>query len=244
MKKLKAFAGVFLILAGIGGLMNKDYFAGLLFIAAGVCLLVLPLRKTKTSAPVAAGDLGLSGVFQITDDAERVHCQDWVVLDVETTGLQPSVDRIIEIAMQKYHDGQLVDSFVSLVNPGRSISSDIVKLTGIKNADLKTAPEFSKIAATVRGFLGDLPMVAHNAKFDAQFVWTECARAGESITINYIDTVRMAKWCLPPQPDYKLASLIETFGLLDHAQEHRAQSDVDACENLFMLCRSKKARKV
>lgn len=245
MKKLKPIAAVILALGGLGGLMNKDYFFGLILIAAGVCLFVFPRNKQKTGSLSAAAEAsGLSGIFQITDDAERIHCPDWVVLDVETTGLNPSGDRIIEIAIRKFHEGQLVDTFVSLVNPGQSISSDIVKLTGIKNADLKKAPAFQEIAPTVRSFLGDLPMVAHNAKFDARFVWNECARAGEKLTIQYIDTARLAKWCLPPQPDYKLESLIQTFGLLDHAQEHRALSDVDACENLYMLCREKKARSV
>lgn len=245
MKKLKAFAGVFLILAGIGGLMNKDYFAGLLFIAAGVCLLVLPLRKTKPAAPATASKPGGVGTrSEITDDYTRVHCEEWVVLDTETTGLSPFEDRIIEVAAVKYRAGEKTDAFVSLVNPGVSLPKNITTITGITDKDLKNAPQFSEIAQQLADFIGDLPVVAHNAKFDADFIIAECARAGVNIDVKYINTVRMAKWCLPPQPDYKLASLIETFGLLDHSQEHRALSDVEACENLYMLCRSKKARTV
>ena len=237
MKKIKIGAAVILILAGFGGIIEKSYLAGIALIAVGAVLLFLP-RKKKSE------DGGLTGIFQIVDDAERVYCSDWVVLDVETTGLTPGKDRIIEIAAQKYHEGQIVDKLVSLVNPGMALPAEIKKLTGITERDLRKAPAFAEIAPRLRDFIGDLPVVAHNAKFDAKFIWEESARAGVMLSINYIDTVRMAKWCLPPQPDYKLDTLISAFGLLDHAQEHRALSDVEACENLYMLCRSKKAGKV
>lgn len=243
MKKLKIILAVILILAGLGGLIEKSYIAGILLIAVGSALIFLPKKKAATVA-AAAESAGLSGIFQIVDDAERVNCSDWVVLDVETTGLTPGKDRIIEIAAQKYHEGQLVDTLVSLVNPGIALPAEVTKLTGINERDLKKAPVFAEIAPRLRDFIGDLPVVAHNAKFDAKFIWEESARAGVMLSINYIDTVRMAKWCLPPQPDYKLDTLISAFGLLDHAQEHRALSDVEACENLYMLCRSKKAGKV
>lgn len=243
MKKIKIILAVILILAGLGGIMAKSYIAGLLLIAVGAVLIFLPKKKAATAAE-AAKSAGLSGIFQIVDDAERVNCSNWVVLDVEATGLTPGKDRIIEIAAQKYHEGQLVDSLVSLVNPGIALPAEITKLTGITERDLRKAPAFAEIAPRLRDFIGDLPVVAHNAKFDAKFIWEESARAGVMLSINYIDTVRMAKWCLPPQPDYKLDTLISAFGLLDHAQEHRALSDVEACENLYMLCRSKKAGKV
>lgn len=245
MKKIKLFIAVFLILTGVGGMLNKDYFAALIFIAIGVCLFVFPRNKQRTGSPAAdviPGGLGMRS--EISDDYTRVHCDEWVVFDVETTGLSPYEDRIIEVAAVKYKNGEKVDAFVSLVNPGVPLSARITDLTGITDKDLKKAPRFSKIGQQLADFIGDLPLVAHNAKFDVDFLIVECARAGVKIDVRYIDTVRMAKWCLPPQPDYKLASLIETFGLLDHAQEHRALSDVEACENLYMRCRTRKSRSV
>lgn len=245
MKKIKPIAAVILILGGLGGLMDKDYLFGLILLAAGVCLFIFPRNKQKTgslSAAVIPGGLGTRS--EISDDYTRVHCDEWVVFDTETTGLSSFEDRIIEVAAVKYKNGEKVDAFVSLVNPGVPLPARITELTGITDRDLKKAPPFSKIAQQLADFIGDLPLVAHNAKFDVDFLITECARAGVKIDVKYINTVRMAKWCLPPQPDYKLASLIETFGLLDHAQEHRALSDVEACENLYLLCREKKARSV
>lgn len=241
MKKFKNIVAVILILAGLGGMIEKSYLGALAMIAVGAALFLLP--RKKTTAP-AARPGGVGTRSEITDDSFRVNCPEWVVLDTETTGLSPFEDRIIEVAAVKYNNGQPVDQFVSLVNPGVPLDPKITRLTGISDRDLKKAQTFARIAPKIRDFIGELPVVAHNAVFDVDFLITECARAGVKIDIRYINTVRMAKWCLPPQPDYKLASLIETFGLLDHAQEHRALSDVEACENLYMLCRSKKAGKV
>lgn len=241
MKKLKKIVAVILILAGLGGMIEKSYLGALAMIAVGAALFLLP--RKKTTAP-AARPGGVGTRSEITDDSFRVNCLEWVVLDTETTGLSPFEDRIIEVAAVKYNNGQPMDRFVSLVNPSVPLDPEITRLTGITDRELKKAPAFAEIAPKLRDFIGELPVVAHNAVFDVDFIITECARAGVKIDIKYINTVRMAKWCLPPQPDYKLATLIETFGLLDHAQEHRALSDVEACENLYMLCRSKKAGKV
>lgn len=241
MKKIKIIVAVILILAGLGGIISKEFLAGIALLAVGAALIVLPRKK---AAATAARRGGVGTRSEITDDSLRVNCPEWIVLDTETTGLSPFEDRIIELAAVKYKNGQPVEQFVSLVNPGMPLDPEITRLTGINDRELKKAPAFSEIAPKVRDFIGDLPVVAHNAVFDVDFLITECARAGVKIDIKYINTVRMAKWCLPPQPDYKLATLIEAFGLLDHAQEHRALSDVEACENLYMLCRSKKAGKV
>lgn len=241
MKKLKNIVAVILILAGLGGMIEKSYLGALAMIAVGAALFLLP--RKKTTAPAARRG-GVGTRSEITDDSLRVNCPEWIVLDTETTGLSSFEDRIIEVAAVRYKNGQPMDQFVSLVNPGMPLDPEITRLTGITDRELKKAPAFAEIAPKVRDFIGELPVVAHNAVFDVDFIITECARAGVKIDIKYINTVRMAKWCLPPQPDYKLATLIETFGLLDHAQEHRALSDVEACENLYMLCRSKKAGKV
>ena len=241
MKKIKIIVAVILILAGLGGIISKEFLAGLALLAVGAALIVLPRKKAVATA-VRRGGVGTRS--EITDDSLRVNCPEWIVLDTETTGLSSLEDRIIEVAAVRYKNGQPMDQFVSLVNPGVPLDPEITRLTGITDRELKKAPAFAEIAPKVRDFIGELPVVAHNAVFDVDFLITECARAGVKIDIKYINTVRMAKWCLPPQPDYKLASLIEAFGLLDHAQEHRALSDVEACENLYMLCRSKKAGKV
>ena len=246
MKKVLRGLGWFLVLAGIGGLINKDYLIGLVVILVGAVLAVPELlsltkiRKKKSDQP----EIILGILREIEDDAERILCKDWVVLDVETTGLSPETDRVIEVAACRYDQGQLVDSFSSLVNPGKKLPAEITKLTGITNADLKTAPAFSEIAQKLKDFIGDLPMVAHNARFDAQFVRYECSRAGVPVNIHYIDTQKLAKWCFYGMQDYKLSTLLNELGLLDHAQEHRALSDVEATENLYMRCRAKKEKKI
>ena len=247
MKKILRGLGWFLVLAGIGGLMNKDFIIGLLVILVGVFLALPELFKPKKNNKKRSSErpsVLLDGIREIDDDAQRVLCKEWVVLDVETTGLSCETDRVIEVAACRYDQGQLVDSFSSLVNPGQKISAEITKLTGITNDVLKNAPAFAEIAQQLKDFIGDLPMVAHNAKFDARFVWYECSRAVVPVNIHYIDTQKLAKWCFYGMQDYKLSTLINELGLLDHAQEHRALSDVEATENLYMRCRAKKEKMI
>lgn len=240
MKKVLFWVGVFLAASGVLAVFGGAVWEGLLFaVIGGVLIWFFRRKRTREAEPVEALAIGFRQ--EIDDDVTRICCEDWVVLDTETTGLNPNQDKIIEIAAQKYHGGQLVDTFASFVNPEREIPARITKLTGIRQKDVSGAPTFREIAPRLRDFIGELPVVAHNAKFDADFVAKACAMAGVGIQLNYIDTVRLAKWCLPPQQDYKLETLIAQFGLLDHSQDHRALSDVIATENLYMLCREKKS---
>jgi len=182
----------------------------------------------------------VEGFFsQIIDDDERLTCPSFVVLDVETTGLDPSSDRIIEFAARRYIDGEPASEYQTLINPCRVLPAKITELTGIRERDVRDAPTFRRVASAICAMIGDLPVVAHNAKFDAEFLVRECERAGIALNIRYIDTVRMARWAFPGLENYKLKTLIPELGLLDHAQDHRAMSDVDATARLFLLCRKR-----
>ena len=211
---------------------------------AGIPLLLMSLLlffASRAGAKKTARQVEPGSLTEVGDDRLRVTLDKWVVLDVETTGLDPKNDRIIEIAARKFMNGFAVDSFESLVNPGRPLPRKITELTGIRNMDLLSAPRFHEIAPALAAFLGNNIMVAHNAKFDAEFVVTELARAGITLDISYINTVRMARWCFPGLENYKLNTLIMALGLQDHEQDHRAMSDVDATEKLYMMCREEKA---
>ena len=144
MKKIKNIAAVLLVLTGLGGIVNKSYLGGIVFIAIGALLFILP-KKKKVSAAVRPGGLGTRS--EITDDYTRVHCAEWIVLDTETTGLGPIDDRIIEIAAVKYKNGEAVDSFVTLVNPGVAIPERITKITGMTDKYLKKAPNPATLPA-------------------------------------------------------------------------------------------------
>lgn len=161
---------------------------------------------------------------------------DCVVLDVETTGLNPETDEIIEVAAIRSIGG-ILEAYDTFVRPKRHIPSEITKLTGIRNSDVIRAPRIAEVAPKLLGFIGDLPVVAHNAAFDVKFIAAAFEKIGADIHIRYIDTVRLARLAFPGMANYKLATLIRELELLDVEQQHRALSDAEATLRLFELCR-------
>lgn len=164
--------------------------------------------------------------------------QDFIVLDVETTGLSVEKERIIEIAMIRVKDGVIQDRYSSLVFPEKPISSRITKLTGLTNEALQAAPLFQDIAQNVIDFLGDRVVVAHNANFDLNFVSAELNRCGVSKNFTYVDTVSVAKKAFPYLPNYKLATLIAELNLADH-QTHRAMDDAECTFALLQVIKQR-----
>lgn len=186
----------------------------------------------------------LGEITEIGDDEIRVTCPAWVVLDVETTGLHPESDRVIEFAARRYRDGAIESEYSTLIFPDRRLPKEITELTGIRDRELLKAPRFGEVAQEIASFIGGLPVVAHNAKFDAEFLLYECGRAGIALDIEYIDTVRMARWAFPGMKNYKLNTLISELDLLDHEQDHRAMSDVTATAKLYLKCREEQAYRI
>ncbi len=94
----------------------------------------------------------------------------FVALDLETTGLNPTRDAIIEVGAIKFRDGQQIESYGTLINPGRPIPYEITMLTGITDHDVLGEPAFERIAPQLTRFVGALPVVGHNVGFDLGFV--------------------------------------------------------------------------
>lgn len=158
---------------------------------------------------------------------------EYVVFDLETTGFSRKNDRIIEIAANRYSKGKIVAQFHSYVNPGRLISAQITNITGIRNADVKSAPTIDRIKKDILEFLGDYVLVGHNINvFDIPFL--EC-QLDCKITNDRIDTLNLSKKVFPGLPSYKLTVLdqILQLGLLDH---HRAENDILVNNALFLAC--------
>lgn len=192
------------------------------------------IQKRNINAPAYRGQ-----ITEIYDDSQKLACPAWVVLDVETTGLHPESDRIIEFAARRYRNGVIESEYSTLVFPDQRLPEKITELTGIQDKQLLRAPRFDEIAQKIVEMIGGLPIVAHNAKFDAEFLVYECARQKITLDVNYIDTVRLARLAFPGLENYKLNTLIHELNLLDHGQEHRAMSDVDATARLYLLCRER-----
>ncbi len=152
-----------------------------------------------------------------------------VSLDLETTGLEQERDTIIEVGAVKFQGGQVIDTFQTLVNPGRSIPDFIQRLTGIKPNQVTRAPSFNAIADELSGFIENYPVVGHNVQFDLGFL----ASHGLKLSNTAYDTWDLASALLPHSPQYSLAYLSDYFKVtLEH--HHRALADASATHQVFL----------
>lgn len=157
----------------------------------------------------------------------------FVVLDVETTGLHPSQGhRVIDISMIKWQGGKIVNTFGTLINPGRPISAGATAVHGITAAQLVGAPIFVDIADQVWQFLEGAVVVAHNAEFDVRFVNWELARAGyEQWRGVIICTLAMARH-LQREKHNKLSDVAFRMGI-EPERQHSAVGDAMTTLRIF-----------
>ena len=160
----------------------------------------------------------------------------FVVFDLETTGFGASAG-ITEIGAVKVEHGEFIDVFYSLVNPGCHIPLQVQMLNGITDALVADAPCFSQLLPGFLAFLGEDPLIAHNASFDCSFLYREAARLGVEIPNPVVDTVKLARRVWPGLPSYKLTYLTDYHGI---AQEdaHRAWCDAKATAKLYLMMHS------
>lgn len=158
--------------------------------------------------------------------------KDYVILDLETTGLSPISDTILEIGALKVIDNKVVDEFQTLVNPKRIIDSRITSINGINNRMVSNAPFLSEILPDFLDFTADMPVMAHNAGFDLGFIYhNSLTLLSTEFTNGYIDTLALARKIYPSLYSHKLSSLVSYLGLKGNP-EHRAISD---CYCVFEL---------
>lgn len=180
--------------------------------------------------------------YQAMSLEESLQVGDYAVVDVETTGLHPETDEIIEVAAIRCIGGKF-EAFKTLVFPRNRIPEYVTQLTGIRNIDVMNAPQIKKVAPKLLDFVRDLPIVAHNAPFDVKFIAAAFETIGANIDMRYIDTVPLARLAYPGLQNYKLATLIDALELIQGKQQHRAESDATATLRLFELCRNEIPRK-
>ncbi|MCW1926671.1 3'-5' exonuclease [Bhargavaea beijingensis] len=161
----------------------------------------------------------------------------YVVLDFETTGFRSGADRIIQIGAVKFTDHKNIGTFETLVNPKRHISPAITRLTGITNEAVKQAPMIDEVIGELIGFIGDLPIVAHNAAFDMGFLYAIEEVYGIPIPeYTVIDTVRLSRKVITETPDHKLTTLSRYLELEHDA--HDAVGDCLVTAKLYQHCLS------
>lgn len=155
-----------------------------------------------------------------------------IFVDVETTGTRATRDRITEIAALKVLDGDIVDRWTSLIYPDERVPFNITQLTGINDAMLSDAPRFADIAYSLYEWLGDAPLVAHNARFDFSFLRNEFKRAGVDYRSLLFCTLRLSRRIAPQERKHNLPALLARHGI-SAIRHHRAGDDVEALWSLW-----------
>ncbi len=158
----------------------------------------------------------------------------YAVVDIETTGGSPKTEKITEIAIYIFDGKRIVDEFVTLVNPEKSIPYYITALTGISNEMVADAPRFFEIAKKIVELTEDKVLVAHNASFDYKFIKSEFKSLGYDFTRENVCTLRLSRKMFPGHSSYSLGRLCADLGI-EISDRHRAAGDARATVRLLEI---------
>ena len=178
------------------------------------------------------------------------YISDYVIFDLETTGISSAADEVIEISAVKVKGGRVVEEFSTLVNPGRPIPFATSQVNGITDDMVKNSPCFEQAFAAFLEFVGNEVLVGHNIhNFDMKFLYRDAGRFwNQTLTNDYVDTLQMARVCLPQLRHHKLTDLAQYYGICSEGA-HRALCDCRMNQKVFELlgkesAKSKAAQKV
>ncbi len=180
----------------------------------------MPFVGPKASSVAQLGKLLASGMSE------------FVVFDLETTSMKPETGYIVDIAALRVRDGQVVDRFESLVNPGRAIVGHQVH--GISTDDVANAPTAAEVLTRFTEWVGDAPVVAHNISFDLPFVLRHLPPDAGWAPTAIFDTLELGYQLYPDAGAWKLADLVRFVFGREHAAAHRAMPDAEAATELFL----------
>lgn len=156
------------------------------------------------------------------------------VIDFETNGLMPGGGgRATEVAIVRLEGGEVTARFQSLMNAGVRIPAFITQLTGITSAMVAAAPPASEVMAAAQAFVGETPLVAHNASFDRKFWQDELARLRLPAPQPFACTVLLSRRLYPQAPNHKLGTLVDYHGLPRTGAAHRALADAEMAAALL-----------
>ena len=158
----------------------------------------------------------------------------YVAVDLETTGLDPKTDKIIEIGAVKVKDGMVTAEFSTLVNPRRLLETRITELTGIKDEMLRDAPDIQAVMKNMVDFCQGLPVLGHHIMFDYSFLKKAAVNEGLSFEKAGIDTLTLCRKFMPEEEKKNLAAACKYYGV-EMKEAHRALSDAYAAHELYQV---------
>ena len=166
----------------------------------------------------------------------------FVAVDLETTGLEFEKDEIIEVALVRFENGVPTENVDYLVKPTTAVLRPFIEsLTGITNADIADAPDFASVAGSICSFIGDLPIVAHNATFDSKFLKNTMEKVGIPFDHAVWDSLTLSRIAFQDVPNHRLDTLTQELNI-ERSRAHRALPDADACGKLFVMSYEKIAK--
>lgn len=201
---------------------------------------------------VSLDENGIPRVSVDQSEAEPIRCpekkksmisfpDDFIVIDVETTGLDVRFCEIIEISAIRYRAGSETEVFHSLVKPSEPIDEFITSLTGITNEMLESAPDISSVISDFYNFVGSETLVGYNVNFDINFLYDNLMiYKSLPLTNNFIDVMRISKRLLPDLENHKLLTVAKHFKT--SAPSHRSLDDCRACFECFQRLRDEAIR--
>lgn len=195
------------------------------------CPVINNINETKLVKKVTV----TKTLLHLTTLTDYKNFKDYIVLDVETTGLDRTNDKIIEIGMIKVENGEVSDYYESLVNPGIHIPSAASKVNGIYDKDVAEAPTIENIIDGISTFIETLPIVGHNTNFDIAFLAREMSENGIEKHLYYYDTISICKDVALPVPNHKLETIMKYFEIKD-VQAHRAVADAEVTLAVLQKC--------
>ncbi len=149
---------------------------------------------------------------------------EFVAFDIETTGLNAQNDRMTEIGAIRFSGGNIIDTFNTFVDPERHIPADITQLTGIRDSDVAGAPSEEEAMKQFIDYIGDRPIIAHNAHFDVGFMTAAALRHGLKFSPVFLDTLALSQALLPELKRFKL-DIVSNHLKLPQFNHHRATDD-------------------
>ncbi len=162
----------------------------------------------------------------------------YIAIDLETTGLNPKTERIIEIGAVKVENGAVIDRYSTFVSPERKLDERIEKLTGICDADLKDAPVLDEVLPKLLSFCGEMPLLGHHIIFDYSFLKRAAVNRRYEFERDGIDTLKICRYFMPEEEKKNLAAACRYFSV-DPGESHRAFSDALAAHLLYQELRKR-----
>jgi DNA polymerase III epsilon subunit family exonuclease len=159
---------------------------------------------------------------------------DYVVIDIETTGLYPRKNKIIELSALKVRNDAIVDQFTTLCHPGTKISPSVTNLTSITNDMVKDAPKINEVLESYVSFIGDDIVIGHNANFDINFIYANCIKLLEKpFSNNFIDTLKLSREACTDLRHHRLSDMVKHYNITTE-RLHRSLNDCHATHQVYL----------